>query len=48
VRGGEPADGLPVFADGLRSAHIVEAVLASAREDQWVDVPAVEPAEVTP
>jgi hypothetical protein len=37
---------MPLFADGMRSAQIVEAVLASAREQRWVDVPAVA-AEVT-
>src|SRR5215204_826846 len=40
VRGGEPADGLPVFTDGLRATRITDAVLASTREDRWVDVPA--------
>ncbi|WP_298283191.1 Gfo/Idh/MocA family protein [Acidocella sp.] len=35
---GELHDGLPSFADGLRSAHIVEAVIQSARARQWVDV----------
>jgi predicted dehydrogenase len=38
VRMGAPPDGLPVFADGLRSAHIVEAVLDSARRGAWTDV----------
>ena len=47
ARGEAPADGMPLFADGMRSAQIVEAVLASAREQAWVDVPAVA-AEVTP
>ena len=46
VRGGEPADGLPVFADGLRASRITEAALTSTREDRWVDVPAVEPVGV--
>ena len=45
ARGEAPADGMPLFADGMRSAQIVEAVLASASEQRWVDVPAV--AEVT-
>ena len=35
---GEPADGLPVFADGLRAARLTDAVLESAREERWVDV----------
>ena len=40
IRRGEPADGLPQFADGLRTAQITDAVLAAAREDRWIDVPA--------
>ena len=47
IRGGEPADGLPVFADGLRAARITDAVLASACDGRWVDVPAPEPLAVT-
>lgn len=36
---GTAPDGLPTFADGLRSAHLVEAVLASAHDDgRWVEV----------
>ena len=31
---------LPIFADGLRAAQITDAVLASAREERWVDVAA--------
>jgi predicted dehydrogenase len=31
-------EGLPTFADGVRSSHIVEAVIASARSGCWVDV----------
>ncbi len=46
ARGEAPADGMPLFADGLRSAQIVEAVLCSAREQRWVDVPATTPTEV--
>ena len=34
------------FADGLRAARITDAVLTSAREERWVDVPAHEPLEV--
>jgi predicted dehydrogenase len=44
VRSDRAPDGLPVFADGLRSAHIVQAVLESSRNAQWVDVTA--PVEV--
>jgi predicted dehydrogenase len=40
VRTGDVADGLPVFADGLRAVRITEAVLASAATGEWVDVPA--------
>ncbi|WP_026122599.1 Gfo/Idh/MocA family protein [Nocardiopsis halotolerans] len=39
---GKPPEGLPVFADGLRAAVLAEAVLASARERRWVDVPEVD------
>ena len=37
---GEPPDGLPTFADGHRAAVITEAVVAAARTDSWVEVPA--------
>lgn len=40
VRAGTPPDGLPQFDDGLAAARITEAVLASAREQVWVDVAA--------
>ncbi|GGS23678.1 dehydrogenase [Streptomyces humidus] len=36
--GGDVADGLPTFADGLRAARITEAVLASARTGGWTEV----------
>jgi predicted dehydrogenase len=36
--GGSPPDGLPTFADGARSARVVDAVLASAHAGAWVDV----------
>ena len=39
---GEVPAGMPGFAAGLRAAHITDAVLASAREDRWVDVARVE------
>ena len=35
---GRAPEGLPVFADGLRAALIAEAVAASARTRQWVEV----------
>ena len=34
---GEPPDGLPTFADGLRAAALTEAVLQSARTGTWVE-----------
>jgi predicted dehydrogenase len=46
VAGLAPADGLPVFTDGLRAARITDAVLTSAYEERWVDV-AIEAEEVT-
>jgi len=39
VRGDRP-DGLPTFVDGLRAATITEAVLDSAKNQSWVEVPA--------
>ena len=39
VRGAEP-DGLPVFADGRRSAVLTEAILESHRLKTWVEVSA--------
>jgi len=47
IGAGEPADGLPLFADGLRAARITDAVLSSARGGRWIDVPAPEPLAVT-
>jgi predicted dehydrogenase len=41
IDGDEPAEGMPVFADGLRAAEITDAVLTSSREGRWVDVPAL-------
>ena len=38
VRDGAAPDGLPTFDDGLRAARITDAVLASARTEQWVEV----------
>jgi predicted dehydrogenase len=35
---GERVPGLPTFADGLRAAHIAQAVVDSAREGGWVEV----------
>jgi predicted dehydrogenase len=46
IRGETPRDGVPTFHDGLRAAQIIEAVLASSREERWVDVAAAEPAGV--
>jgi predicted dehydrogenase len=36
---GDTPDGLPTFADGLRAAVITDAVLTSARNGRWVEVP---------
>jgi predicted dehydrogenase len=38
VRGGALPEGTPTFADGLRAARITDAVLASSRDGQWVEV----------
>lgn len=35
---GEVRDGLPTFADGLRSARVVEAVMRSASSSAWTEV----------
>lgn len=37
---GDPREGVPTFADGLRAARVTEAVLRSAAERTWVEVPA--------
>ena len=44
IRGEAPPTACRSSRDGLRAAQITDAVLASAREERWVDVPAVEPA----
>jgi predicted dehydrogenase len=44
IADGADPDGLPRFADGVRAARLTETVMASAREQRWVDVPA--PVEV--
>ena len=41
VRTGEPTDGLATFVDGLRAAHINEAVLESITTGEWVEVPPI-------
>ena len=46
VGGGSAPEGMPQFADGVRATRITEAVLVSAREQSWVDVPAPELTEV--
>jgi predicted dehydrogenase len=38
IQSGSAPDGMPVFADGLRAAQLTDAVLASARDERWVDV----------
>lgn len=35
---GHAPEGLPTFADGLRSAFVVDAVVASAADNTWVEV----------
>ena len=40
IAAGAAPDGMPAFAAGLRAAQITDAVLASAREQRWVDVAA--------
>ncbi len=35
----ERPEGLPTFEDGLRSAHIVDRVIASARTRAWTSIP---------
>ena len=37
---GQKPDGLPTFADGLRAAVLTQAVLDSAHDQTWVEVPA--------
>ena len=46
IADGDAPDGLPGFAAGLRAAQITQAVLDSAREERWVDVPQPEPLAV--
>jgi predicted dehydrogenase len=43
VRGQEP-EGLPTFRDGLRAAVLTEALVTSAAQQTWVDVPRAESA----
>jgi predicted dehydrogenase len=38
VRGQEP-EGLPTFRDGLRAARLTDALITSAAQQVWVDVP---------
>jgi predicted dehydrogenase len=38
IQNGSAVAGMPTFADGLRAALITDAVLASSREERWVDV----------
>lgn len=39
---GQEPDGLPTFRDGLRAAVITDAVIRSAAEQAWVDVPHID------
>jgi predicted dehydrogenase len=45
IADGVAPDGLPDFADGLRAARLTDAVVTSAREQRWIDVPAAETVE---
>jgi predicted dehydrogenase len=36
---GNPPDGLPTFTDGLRAALVTDAVVTSAANGNWVEVP---------
>ena len=47
IGAGSTIAGTPTFSDGLRAALITEAVLASAREERWVDVAATPAAVAT-
>ena len=38
IRTGRAAEGMPLIADGVRAARITAAVLASSREQGWVEV----------
>ena len=38
IGGGEPAEGLPLVADGVRAVALTEAVLESAGAGRWVEV----------
>jgi predicted dehydrogenase len=37
--GGQKPDGLPTFTDGLRAAVLTAAVVESAAQSSWVEVP---------
>jgi predicted dehydrogenase len=45
ITDGDAPDGLPDFTDGLRAVRLTDAVVSSARERRWVDVPAAETVE---
>jgi len=38
--GGNPPDGLPLFADGLRAAILTQAVVDASTSQTWIEVPA--------
>lgn len=42
VQGQEP-EGLPTFRDGLRAALLTDAVVTSAAQQSWVNIPAADP-----
>jgi predicted dehydrogenase len=37
---GQKPEGLPTFRDGLRAALLTDALVTSAAQQSWVDVPA--------
>jgi predicted dehydrogenase len=43
---GQTPEGLPTFRDGLRAAIITDAVVTSAAQRSWVDVPTDDPLEL--
>ncbi|WP_115787663.1 Gfo/Idh/MocA family protein [Arthrobacter silvisoli] len=38
---GQPPEGLPTFRDGLRAALLTDALITSAAQQSWVDVPGI-------
>ncbi|WGD37772.1 Gfo/Idh/MocA family oxidoreductase [Lysinibacter sp. HNR] len=40
---GESVEGLPTLADGVRTSHIIDALLSSARSGQWTNIETEQP-----